>query len=460
MKRVVLLCLAFAVAVVAQQPSPPRPPAASPAPPAATTTAATTTDAATTPAEPEMPSQPGRYIGVGSCVNSGCHGGTEPLDTTGVLQNEYFTWLNNDQHSKAYNILLSDRSARIARNMRLKKAANEEAVCLDCHTTNVPRNLIVKALDREDGVQCEMCHGPAGGWFAEHTEEGWTHEQSLQRGMLDLRSINARASTCAGCHIGNAKKEVDHELIAAGHPILAFELDNYTESMPPHWALRYEGGRDTHGVRAWAVGQVVSFRESMDNLARHARGNEWPEFSEMSCFNCHHDLKNSEWRQERGWPDRAGLPTWSPQRWAVLRLILERVSPGVRGELDPLVAQIARGVARMNDPAGVASSADRARAIVAPLVARVDAARWTDSDVRALMTTITNDREVIYDVQTAEQAALALQSLASVRTRRDPKLLRGGMTKSIDALFEELRSRDDYEPSRFSAKLAAVRGAI
>jgi hypothetical protein len=463
MKRVVLLCLlsavafavAFAVTVRAQQP-PPRPPAAV-APATATTTAAATS---TAPAEPEMPSQPGRYVGVGSCVNSGCHGSTEPLDTTGVLQNEYFTWLNNDHHSKAYNILLSDRSARIAKNMRLKKAANEEAACLDCHTTNIPRNLIVKALDREDGVQCEMCHGPAGGWFAEHTEEGWTHEQSVGRGMIDLRSINSRGTICAGCHLGNAKKEVDHELIASGHPILAFELDNYTESMPPHWALRYEGGRETHGVRAWAVGQVINFREGMDNLARHARGDEWPEFSEMSCFNCHHDLKDSGWRQERGWPDRAGLPAWSPQRWAVLRLILERVSPGVRNELDPLVAQVSRGVSRMNNPAGVAASADRARALVAPLVARVDAARWNDSDVRALMTSITNDREVVYDVHTAEQAALALQSLASMRTRRDPRLLKGSMTKSIDALFEELKSRDDYEPGRFTQKLAAVRAAI
>ncbi|MEO8379319.1 MAG: multiheme c-type cytochrome [Acidobacteriota bacterium] len=459
MKRVVLLCLVlamvFAVAVMAQQPPASRPPAAAPA--TATTTAAATT---TAPPEEEMPSQPGHYVGVGSCINSGCHGSTEPLASTGVLQNEFYTWLNKDHHSKAYNILLSDRSARIARNMRLKKAANEEGVCLDCHTTNVPRNMIVKALDREDGVQCEMCHGPAGGWFAEHSEGGWSHEQSVSRGMIDLRAINSRGTTCAGCHLGNAKKEVDHELIASGHPILAFELDNYTESMPPHWALRYDGGRETHGVRAWAVGQVINFREGMDNLARHARGNEWPEFSEMSCFNCHHDLKDSGWRQERGWSDRAGLPAWSPQRWAVLRLILERVSPGVRNELDPLVAEISRGVSRMNNPAGVAASADRARALVSPLVARVDAARWNDSDVRELMTTITNDREVAYDVLTAEQAALALQSLSSMRTRRDPRLLKGSLTRSIDALFDELKSRDDYQPSRFSAKMAAVRAAI
>lgn len=442
MKRAgLVLLLITAVFVVAQQPA--TRPSATPTSPVALT-------------QPQGDSQPGRYVGVASCANAGCHGSTQPLNATSVLQNEYYTWLNNDRHAGAYNVLFNERSARIAKNMRLKKRAYEEAVCLDCHTTNIPAQLVSGAVDLEDGVQCEVCHGPASGWRNEHAEAGWTHEQSVARGMIDLRSINARGTVCAGCHIGNAKKEVDHELIASGHPILAFELDNYTESMPPHWTPN----RDSHGLRAWAVGQVVSFREYLDNLSRHARGDEWPEFSDMSCYNCHHDLKDSTWRQVRGWPDRAGLPSWTPQRWAVLRLILDRVSPGARNELDPLVAQLSLGVARMNNPAGVANAADRARAIVAPLVARVEAAKWSDADVRALMSAITNDEAILADVHSAEQAALALQSLASVRTRRDARLLRGPLTRSIDALFEELKDRDEYEPSRFATRLNAVRANL
>jgi hypothetical protein len=401
---------------------------------------------------------PGQYMGVGSCANSGCHGSTQPLDASKVLQNEYYTWLNRDHHAGAYNVLFSDRSARIARNMRLKKRAYEETVCLDCHTTNIPASAIAGAVDREDGVQCEVCHGPASGWRAEHIQEGWTHDQSVGRGMIDLRNINARGTVCAGCHVGSAKKEVDHELIASGHPVLAFELDNYSESMPAHWTP----GRDTHGARAWAVGQVVKFRESLDNLARHARGEKWPEFGDMSCHNCHHDLKDSQWRQTRGWPDRAGLPAWSPQHWAMLRLLVVRVSPQSRDQLDPLMAQISTRVARMNDPAAVAASADRAKSIAADLVPRVEAMRWNDGDVRALMTAITEDRSLLAsaDVFAAEQAALSLQSLASVLTRRNPKLLKGAMTKSIDALFDEVQNRDDFEPSRFVEKLAAVKAAI
>jgi hypothetical protein len=427
MKRLALAATFVAVAVFAQQPQTP-------------------------PAIPPTPA--GQYIGVGSCVNSGCHGSTEPLNASKVLQNEFYTWLNRDRHAGAYNVLLSDRSARIARNMRLKNKAWQENVCLDCHTTNVPAANVSGVIDPEDGIQCEMCHGAASGWRAGHTEEGWTHEMSIGAGMIDLRSPANRGAVCVACHVGNGKKKVDHELIASGHPILAFELDNYTESMPPHWTP----SRDTHGVRAWAVGQVVKFRQSLDNLSRHARGEDGPEFSDMSCSNCHHDLKNSGWRQERGWPDRAGLPAWSPQHWAMLRLLIGRISAESRDELDPLVRQIARGVARMNDPSGVAANAERARKIADALVPKVDAMRWSDSDIRAFMTTIAGETPA--DVHTAEQSALALQSLSSALTRRNPRLLRSAMVKSIDALFDDVRDRDAYDPARFAAKLAAVKAGL
>lgn len=424
MRRIAIATILFAATVVAQQPA----------------------------------STPGHYLGAANCANSGCHGSTQPLNATHVLQNEYYTWLNSDRHAQSYDVLFNDKSARIVKNMRLRKRAYEENLCLDCHTSNIPAQLVEGQIGLEEGVQCETCHGPASGWRAEHTEEGWTHEQSVARGMIDLRKISARGVVCMACHVGAASKQVDHELIASGHPLLGFELDNYTEQMPPHWTP----GRDTHGVRAWAVGQVVKFRESLDNLSRHARGDKWPEFSDMSCYNCHHDLKTSQWRQVRGWPDRAGLPTWSPQHWSMIRLILGRVSSSSRDELDGFVKQIARGVARMNDPAGVASNADKASRIADSLIPRVDALRWNDSDIRAFMNTIASDRDFILhsDVQAAEQSALALQSLNSALTRRDPRLLRSTLTKAIDALFDELKSRDDYEPSRFVEKLNAVKAAL
>jgi hypothetical protein len=404
--------------------------------------------------QPPAPA-PGQYVGVASCINSGCHGSTQPLNASRVLQNEYYTWKDHDRHSKAQFVLSNAVSARIAKNMHLKRAADKEPLCLDCHATNVPARLVSGHIDIEDGIQCESCHGPASGWRDEHTQPGWTHEQSVQRGMIDLRHVPTRGSLCLSCHLGTGSKEVDHELIASGHPLLAFELDNYTANMPPHWTP----GRETHGVRAWATGQAVAFRDSLDNLARHARGEKWPEFSDMSCYNCHHGLKASQWRQVRGWPGRAGLPSWSPQHWAVLRLIVGRVAPGARTQLDGQVQQLAARVARMNDRDGVASTAEAARRAMDELIPRIDKLSWSDAEVRALMNAIADDGDYLLraDVHSAEQAALSLQALNSSLTRRNPRLLRGPTTRAIDELFTELKEREDYDPQRFAVKLKSAR---
>ncbi len=400
--------------------------------------------------------QQGQFVGVAACANSGCHGSTQPLQASRVLQNEYYTWLNSDRHARAYNVLFNDLSARIVRNMHLRRKAYQESLCLDCHSTNVPASKIAGRIDLEDGVQCEACHGPAGGWRGEHTEPGWTHEQSVQRGMTDLRDLRVRAHSCNHCHLGSAEKEVDHELIASGHPLLAFELDNYSETMPAHWTPR----RETHGVPAWAVGQAMAFRDSLANLARHARGEKWPEFSDMACANCHHSLEGSQSRQARGWPGRAGLPAWSPKQWAVLRLIVDRAAPSARAQLDDSVKTIAARVSRMNDPAGVAGAAEEAKRAIESALPRITTLTWRDEDVRAMMRAIAGDDGVTYDVQSAQQAALALQSLAAALTRNHPALLKSAMTDALDAVFADVQNKDRYDPARFAEKLAALRAAL
>lgn len=401
---------------------------------------------------------PGTFVGVASCVNSGCHGSTTPLQAARILQNEYYTWLNRDPHAGAYNVLFNKLSTRITKNMRLPVPAYESAVCLDCHTTNIAASRISGRIDREDGVQCEACHGPAGGWRDEHVQVGWTHEQSVQRGMTDLRSVTERGTVCLSCHLGDKTREVDHELIASGHPVLVFEQDNYSETMPPHW----RPAPDRHGVRAWATGQALKLRESLDNLARHARGEEWPEFSDMSCYNCHHSLKNSEWRQERGWPDRAGLPAWSPQHWAITRLLVGKAAPGSRASVDEAMQQVSFRVSRMNDREGIAGAAEEARQAIEAVLPKIDSLQWSDGEVRAMIAAIADDRSsvLIADVHAAEQTALSLQTLVSALTRRDSRLLRGNLVRAVDQVFAEVRDREGYNPAQFSARVKKVKEAL
>lgn len=425
-----------------------------------------------TPARPAEPMQnrrvagEGQYVGVASCAGSGCHGSTLPLQSFDVLQNEYYTWLNNDRHAQAYNVLFSERSARVARNMKLAGRAYEEKICLECHSTYAPAAMQAGRIDREDGVQCEACHGPAGGWRAQHTQQNWSHADSVRAGMVDLRSIPQRGARCLSCHQGNESKTVDHELIAAGHPILQFELDNYAESMPPHWRRfadkRNPEGRDTHGIRAWAVGQAVAFRESMEALSVHARGNKWPEFADMSCYNCHHDLRTSTWRQERGYTLRAGLPAWTPQRYVVLRHLIAEVAPSERAAFDRSVAELAGLVARMNQPAAVARLAGSTGAMVGRIIPAIDAIRWDDGQVRRLISRIASDGNYLKasDVHSAEQTALALQSLGSYLANNDRVNLRGDLLRSVDQLFKQIQVPSDYDPGQFVKTLEQIQGQV
>ena len=111
-----------------------------------------------------------------------------------------------------------------------------------------------KALHAE-GVSCEACHGNAEHWRFEHA--GWNPKTNRDEaygrtGMTKLFDPAVRAADCAGCHVGAPAstdmplREVNHDLIAAGHPRLNFEFTTYLRKMPPHWA---EKDRETNKLR-------------------------------------------------------------------------------------------------------------------------------------------------------------------------------------------------------------------
>lgn len=419
----------------------------------------------------ELVEKAGMYTGVVSCANTGCHGAPAPIANSNVLQNEYDTWLHGPprSHVRAWEILLNKESKLIAKNMRLKQPADKSKICLDCHSTNVSKEMQGGTIEIADGVQCESCHGPAGGWRARHVQQGWTHQDSVNAGMIDQRDIRARTKNCLSCHMGDATKTVDHELIAAGHPILTFELDNFTQSrlMPVHWkplkdkpnAEAY--GPSTHGVNAWAVGQAVIFSEGLGHLSRQAKSDKWPEFATMSCAACHHNLRTGEWRQERGYAARAGLPPWSPVRWSVLRHVVAEVAPEQQAGLDADVGELAALVSAMRRPEAVAEKAESIAKRMSAITDRVESTQWTEKRVRSLMTRIASDADYFYrnDRQSAEQATWALVSLSANLARANPKLVRSGVQKSVDDLYKQLNKMplpDEYEGAKFRETLAQL----
>src|SRR5262249_35640911 len=119
--------------------------------------------------------------GVGSCAATACHGSVRPADPvlfpSHVLRDEYTIWLTRDDHARAYQVLLSSRSQKIAEKLAGGKGvvpAHEDARCLACHATPGAERAALPQVVREDGIGCESCHGPAERWLGPHTQ-GYFH---------------------------------------------------------------------------------------------------------------------------------------------------------------------------------------------------------------------------------------------------------------------------------------------
>jgi hypothetical protein len=396
---------------------------------------------------------PGGYVGVASCASTVCHGSTVPRDAYPVLQNEYFTWQQSDRHAQAYNVLLGEHSRIIARNLGLA-AAHEAPQCLDCHALAPPPDRVVGRLEIEDGVTCESCHGAAGGWLEGHRSDGWEYGDSVEAGMKDLRSLPVRAELCLGCHLGNAQRTVDHRLIAAGHPALAFELDNFAAAMPPHWNPPAARGDELQGARVWAEGQLFAFRSALEQVARRAEAGPWPEFAEMRCDSCHHGLEEERWRQGAERP--LGLPRWSPARWAALRPLVAAAEPGRLEELDRRVAEVAAGVSDMaTSRAEVARRARAAAEQLAALSPRLEALRWDPQRVRSmLVTVVSTDGPASFSAgyDTEVQLFLAANTLTGELFRWQPELASNtALVSTLQSLDEALRDRSRYAPANVEA---------
>lgn len=242
-------------------------------------------------------------LGVASCSASVCHGGA----SLHQISSEATTWRALDPHARAFETLLNATSQAIAKNLwRDAVKAHEAPLCLKCHVH--PEYQTAQANFRvEDGVGCESCHGAAGAWLGPHRRSSWRQANKAALGFADTKRLAGRATICARCHVGTPEANVDHDLIAAGHPALRFEFATYLANLPPHWDVaRDKKANSTKGAKAadfealaWTIGQCVSAEHALELLAHRVdpvNEKPWPEFAEFDCFSCHHDLRGTPWR--------------------------------------------------------------------------------------------------------------------------------------------------------------------
>lgn len=244
------------------------------------------------------------WIGVGGCAAAACHGG--PVNQP---RGEYTTWISRDPHSRAYSVLFGEKSLEMARQLAGSDASrmpppHQNQLCLKCHAPTGPPSERAAQLVG-DGVGCEACHGAAETWSAAHTAVRWKElspgEQSAKRrelGMTDMRDVLVRTQQCTACHIGSGEADVNHDLIAAGHPRMSFEMGAFHAEMPKHWPYEAERRRDPAlEAKLWAVGHATSAAAFHELVAARADQKAYMEFANFDCYACHHELRSPSTRQ-------------------------------------------------------------------------------------------------------------------------------------------------------------------
>ena len=399
---------------------------------------------------------PSKYTGPGSCSSPSCHGGVQPRSETSVLQNEYSTWVVRDKHAHAFINLTNPIGTRIAKIMGLGQPDTAPR-CLACHSLDVPVDQRARTFDLTDGVGCENCHGPASAWLGPHTTRGWNYDKSLELGMYNTRDLVKRTERCLSCHLGTADKSVDHELIAAGHPDLYFELDSFMSVMPRHWN---EVDKDPwFNVRALAVGQAVQLREQLRRVVRESQAGTWPEYAELDCFACHHSLvaAKDSWRQERGYAGRRpGNPPWNLSRYVVLRHVVQEADSSAAQQLASEIEKVYALVTALgSDRRQVAAEASNASEIADRVAQRLNGVKFDQPMTQRLMKSIASDSSSIanQDERAAEQATMAIDSLFVISTKNAPLANEQQIRASINALFKQLDDPSAYNSPQFAAAL-------
>lgn len=414
-----------------------------------------------------------KVVGAGSCAAASCHHGN---GERGAKGSEYSTWAAVDPHAKAFRALYKPESKAMYDALKKgdpksvgPKGAFDTPLCLQCHGMGEA----APAALHSDGTGCEQCHGPAERWKNTHYQSGFNR---ATEGFIDLRDEAVRPQTCMKCHVGDATREVNHDLIAAGHPRLRFEYGAYYANYPRHWA---ETKRRDDEARSWVVGQLVSAKAALELLADRA-GNEkrpWPEFSEYECAACHHGLTKPSYRQERdarrggGAGFRAGELPWGTWYYTLLPVVGEAAGGGRGIDLKALDGLMRK---RVPDRGKVSASARAAAKQIEGWLTKAKAGSYTAGQVAELMRVLAKQSGPVaqgWDGGTQVYLGLAAlhhawSDLGGPGGRPSPmkapleqmrRSLRGAFPKEARPLYD---SPLEYDPKKALGSLEAIRAAV
>ncbi len=361
------------------------------------------------------------HEGVFSCNGSTCHSRPSPTGTT-VRQDEFVIWQDQSSitgaHSRAYKVLLNQKSRTIARNLGIGPA-HEAEECLACHADFVPEAQRGERFDITEGVGCEACHGGAENWLTSHYAPGRTHAQNIADGLYPTEDPAARAQLCLSCHLGSDKPNqfITHRIMGAGHPRISFELDLFTSLQEHHDedADYRERKAYSNGAKVWAVGQAIALENQLKLFADPdlGRNGAFPELVFFDCHACHVTFSNDPdyrptWRPNPNRQLGPGVPVFNDSNMIMLRAAVKVVAPDMDRELRQAGLRFHRTVSETGG--NYAAATENLAAIAAKLSATMSEAEFGRSEMLQIIDNIVNESlsSTYTEYAAAEQAVIAI----------------------------------------------------
>lgn len=271
-----------------------------------------------------------------SCSATACHGGPRAgtVAPTAVRGSEYPLWLESDPHARSWSTLCQPESTAILARLGIMRGG--EIVdqvgfdnCMACHNTTrefrEPRSL----TPNHEGVGCASCHGPAEKWASSHYQVNWDADAAVKDGYVPVRNMLARARMCATCHVGDRDRDMNHDIIAAGHPSLLYEFSTFQLRQPKHWREESQADTNRYEASMWLAGQLAGLDASLVLLETRAEQqlpiSQWPEFSQFDCSACHQPVQLRDIK-EQPTQQTAASAAWSDWNSFGVRALLKHRS--------------------------------------------------------------------------------------------------------------------------------------
>lgn len=405
------------------------------------------------------------HMGVATCAGSTCHGRSVASGTP-VRQDELLRWQEESAptgaHSRAWRVVMEPRGQAIARRLGLD-GAGVQRECAGCHASQG-----AKALN--DGVDCEACHGPAGGWLSTHYTVGTSHRRNVAQGMTDLTVPQVRAGVCLDCHLSGSGQGqfIAHRIMAAGHPRISFELDLFSTLQAHHDEdadyVQRKGHR-TNSMQMWAVGQAEAVKRGLELYSQPARAQDgiFPEFTFYDCHSCHRRITDNDDGAvtavpNPGRPIHVGMPPYNDENIILLLAAAKVAAPDLAAQFDARSKAFHRamGVNR----AETVAAAQALRQSADALGARLGATDFGRDRTFAIMDAIASDAisDRLTDYEGSVQSVMAIDTLLNgmVSQGMVPAGAAGALRIQINQAYAAVRDPNGFQPIGFRRALGSA----